>query len=48
MISFPGGMGFTTDEIGLALGLVMFPLVGLQIKVYPYLVDKVGIRKVRI
>ncbi|KAI8749281.1 peptide/nitrate transporter [Biomphalaria glabrata] len=41
-----GGLGFTTDEIGLAIGAMVLPLLFLQIKLYPYLVSKMGIRKV--
>ncbi|XP_059143751.1 uncharacterized protein LOC131931076 [Physella acuta] len=41
-----GGLGFNTDEIGLAIGAMVLPLLVLQIKLYPWLVSKMGIRKV--
>ncbi|KAH9525489.1 Protein ZINC INDUCED FACILITATOR-LIKE 1 [Bulinus truncatus] len=41
-----GGLGFSTDEIGLAIGAMVLPLLVLQIKLYPFLVSKMGIRKV--
>ncbi|CAL1536148.1 unnamed protein product [Lymnaea stagnalis] len=41
-----GGLGFSTDEIGLAIGAMVLPLLVLQIKLYPYMVSKMGIRKV--
>ncbi|CAG5135780.1 unnamed protein product [Candidula unifasciata] len=41
-----GGLGFSTNEIGLALGAIFLPLLLLQVKIYPFLVSKMGIRKV--
>ncbi|RUS76873.1 hypothetical protein EGW08_015364 [Elysia chlorotica] len=41
-----GGLGFSTDEIGFAIGTTFLPLLFLQIKLYPFLVSKLGIRKV--
>ncbi|GFS02136.1 protein zinc INDUCED FACILITATOR-LIKE 1 [Elysia marginata] len=41
-----GGLGFSTDEIGLAIGATFLPLLFLQIKLYPFLVSKLGIIKV--
>lgn len=40
------GLGFSTDEIGTALGAVSIPLLFIQLKIYPQLVAKFGIRKV--
>ncbi|GFO19888.1 protein Zinc induced facilitator 1 [Plakobranchus ocellatus] len=41
-----GGLGFSTDEIGLAIGTTFLPLLFLQIKLYPFLVSRMGVRKV--
>ena len=43
---FPGGLGFSTDEIGLALGAVAIPVLFLEIKIYPMLVARFGIKRV--
>ncbi|KAK7474558.1 hypothetical protein BaRGS_00034203 [Batillaria attramentaria] len=39
------GLGFSTDEIGTALGAVSVPLMFIQIKLYPLLVKKCGIKR---
>ncbi|XP_067670679.1 uncharacterized protein [Haliotis asinina] len=39
------GMGFTSNEIGLSLGVVSVPLLVLQLLVYPAMVRKFGIKK---
>ncbi|KAL8594413.1 hypothetical protein ACOMHN_018121 [Nucella lapillus] len=39
------GLGFSTDEIGIALGAVSIPLLFVQIKLYPILVSKFGIKR---
>lgn len=39
------GLGFSTDEIGTALGVVSIPLMFIQIKLYPLIVSRFGIKK---
>ncbi|XP_071094091.1 uncharacterized protein [Haliotis cracherodii] len=39
------GMGFTSNEIGLSMGVVSVPLLVLQLLVYPAMVQKFGIKK---
>lgn len=39
------GLAFTTDEIGTALGAVSIPLMFIQLKLYPQLVKKFGIKR---
>ncbi|XP_076434830.1 uncharacterized protein LOC143274788 [Babylonia areolata] len=39
------GLAFSTDQIGIALGAVSIPLLFIQLKLYPLLVSKVGIKK---
>ncbi|XP_046557694.1 protein ZINC INDUCED FACILITATOR-LIKE 1-like [Haliotis rubra] len=39
------GMGFTSNEIGLALGVVSVPILVVQLLVYPAMVLKFGIKK---
>ncbi|KAL8594421.1 hypothetical protein ACOMHN_018129 [Nucella lapillus] len=39
------GLGFSTDEIGIALGAISIPLLVVQLKLYPTLVAMLGIKR---
>ncbi|XP_005103984.2 uncharacterized protein LOC101846752 [Aplysia californica] len=41
-----GGLGFSTDEIGVAIGTMTIPLLVLQLKLFPFLEEKMGVRRV--
>ena len=41
------GLGFESDEIGMVLGIASFPMLALNLFIFPYMNRLMGTKKVR-